>query len=185
MQLYREEAHYLERTAPWIERIGIDYIRQRLRDPGGRRLLQVRFVESQRHAQRDPWAERADGAEPHDFRALATVECHVLATHPLPVPAGARSAVSTTFRASARVSLPHPHATSPSSERKTTGSSRCMTGVRTKRGSCRRVSSTASPSPARCTTGSSILRTATRRSRTRAASGPFRSGWKAAASFSR
>ena len=74
MQLYREEAHYLERTAPWIERVGIDYIRQRLRDPGGRRLLQDRFVESQRHAQRDPWAERADGAEPHDFRALATVE---------------------------------------------------------------------------------------------------------------
>ena len=27
MQLYREEAWYLERTAPWVERVGIDYVR--------------------------------------------------------------------------------------------------------------------------------------------------------------
>jgi nitrite reductase (NADH) large subunit len=74
MQLYREEAHYLERTAPWIERVGIDYVRNRLRDPGARRLLHTRFMDSQRHAQRDPWAERAGGAESHEFRALATVE---------------------------------------------------------------------------------------------------------------
>ena len=30
MQLYREEAHYLERTAPWIARVGIDYVKKRL-----------------------------------------------------------------------------------------------------------------------------------------------------------
>ena len=30
LQLYREEAHYLERTAPWVERVGLDYVKKRL-----------------------------------------------------------------------------------------------------------------------------------------------------------
>ena len=74
MQLYREEARYLERTAPWIERVGIAYVRDRLSDAGGRGLLRDRFLESQRHSQDDPWAERAAGAESHEFRPLAVVE---------------------------------------------------------------------------------------------------------------
>ena len=74
MQIYREEAHYLERTAPWVERVGIAYVRDRLSDQGGRRLLRDRFLESQRYAQSDPWAERANGAESHEFRSLAAVE---------------------------------------------------------------------------------------------------------------
>ena len=73
MQIYREEAWYLERTAPWAERVGIDYIRTRLGDEGGRRSLRDRFMESQRFAQADPWAQRAAGVEAHEFRALATV----------------------------------------------------------------------------------------------------------------
>ena len=75
MQLYREEARYLERTAPWVERVGIDYVRARIvADPGARRLLQQRFIESQRHAQRDPWADRVAGVEAHEFKHLARVE---------------------------------------------------------------------------------------------------------------
>ena len=73
MQIYREEAWYLERTAPWVERVGIDYVRVRLRDVGERKLLRNRFMESQRRAQADPWAERAAGADAHEFQALATV----------------------------------------------------------------------------------------------------------------
>jgi nitrite reductase [NAD(P)H] large subunit len=73
MQVYREEAWYLERTAPWVERVGIDYVRSRLGDADGRKLLQQRFVGSQIHAQEDPWAERAAGVDAHEFRALATV----------------------------------------------------------------------------------------------------------------
>ena len=43
LQLYREEAHYLERTAPWVERVGIDYVRKRLvEDAAGRRALFMR-----------------------------------------------------------------------------------------------------------------------------------------------
>ncbi|MBL4777461.1 MAG: hypothetical protein JKY38_07090, partial [Ralstonia sp.] len=36
-QLYREEAHYLERTAPWMERVGLDYVKKRIvEDQAGR-----------------------------------------------------------------------------------------------------------------------------------------------------
>jgi nitrite reductase (NADH) large subunit len=74
MQVYREEAWYLERTAPWVERVGVDYVRDRLGDPAGRRALRDRFMQSQRFAQSDPWAERAEGVDAHEFRALATVD---------------------------------------------------------------------------------------------------------------
>ncbi|MDY6943724.1 MAG: nitrite reductase large subunit NirB [Pseudomonadota bacterium] len=69
IQLYREEAHYLERTAPWIERVGLAYVKTRVvEDAKGRRELADRFLKSQRFAQIDPWAERAvDGKEPHEF----------------------------------------------------------------------------------------------------------------------
>src|SRR4051812_791929 len=71
MQLYREEAHYLERTAPWIARVGIAYVKKRLvTDDGGRRALNARFLYSQKFAQNDPWAQRAGGAEAHEFAKL-------------------------------------------------------------------------------------------------------------------
>lgn len=68
MQLYREEARYLERTAPWIERVGLAYVKRRLvEDEEGRRVLAARFAESQREAQIDPWAERAAGRDENEF----------------------------------------------------------------------------------------------------------------------
>ena len=71
MQLYREEAHYLERTAPWIARVGIGHVKERLvADDEGRRALNARFLYSQTFAQIDPWAERANGADAHEFAAL-------------------------------------------------------------------------------------------------------------------
>ncbi len=75
LQLYREEAHYLERTAPWIERVGLSYVKQRVvEDAEGRRALHARFLESQRHAQKDPWAERArEGVQAHEFIPLKQV----------------------------------------------------------------------------------------------------------------
>ncbi|MDX3900368.1 MAG: nitrite reductase large subunit NirB [Sphingobium sp.] len=64
IQLYREEARYLERTAPWIERVGIDYVRARIvEDETGREALRARFLYSQSFSQDDPWAERAAGAD--------------------------------------------------------------------------------------------------------------------------
>jgi nitrite reductase (NADH) large subunit len=75
MQLYREEARYLERTAPWVARVGIGYIRDRIvADHENRRALQGRFLEAQRPVQIDPWSQRAAGAEAHEYSVMAEVE---------------------------------------------------------------------------------------------------------------
>jgi len=71
LQLYREEAHYLERTAPWIARAGIEYVKKRLvEDAEGRKALHARFLHAQRFVQSDPWAERARGMDAHEFSQL-------------------------------------------------------------------------------------------------------------------
>lgn len=76
LQLYREEARYLERTAPWVERMGIAYVKKRLvDDAAGRKALAGRFAHAQRYSQDDPWFERAGrGADAHEFKSLAVVE---------------------------------------------------------------------------------------------------------------
>ena len=61
LQLYREQGHYLERTAPWIERVGLKYVKERINDdPEGRKALYDRFAYSQQFMQDDPWAERTE-----------------------------------------------------------------------------------------------------------------------------
>ena len=73
-QLYREDAHYLERTAPWVERVGLEKIKQALiNDEAQRKALYQRFVESQKTAQIDPWKARAEGAEAHEFTPISFV----------------------------------------------------------------------------------------------------------------
>jgi nitrite reductase (NADH) large subunit len=75
LQLYREEARYLERTAPWVERVGVDYVRRRVvAEAEGRRTLYERFLYAQRFAQQDPWAERAAGADAGAFSTLVPAE---------------------------------------------------------------------------------------------------------------
>lgn len=75
IQLYREEAHYLDRTAPWIERVGLAHIKRRIvEDTAGRTALYASFLESQRYSQDDPWKERAEGKDAHEYTALATIE---------------------------------------------------------------------------------------------------------------
>jgi len=74
LQLYREEAHYLERTAPWIDRVGMASIKTRLIDnPEERKALFARFLYSQKFVQHDPWAERVAGAEAHEFSPLPSL----------------------------------------------------------------------------------------------------------------
>ncbi|MDE2181400.1 MAG: nitrite reductase large subunit NirB [Alphaproteobacteria bacterium] len=74
LQLYREEAHYLERTAPWVARVGIAYVKRRVVDDAeGRRALHGRFIHAQSFVQRDPWAERVHGAEAHEFSELSAM----------------------------------------------------------------------------------------------------------------
>jgi nitrite reductase (NADH) large subunit len=74
IQLYREQAHYLERTAPWIERVGLEHVkREMLDDPEAVKRLAARFRYSQKFMQDDPWAKRAAGERSDLHRHLATV----------------------------------------------------------------------------------------------------------------
>lgn len=71
IQKYREEAHYLERTAPWVERVGLSSIKDVILDNEvQRKALYERFKHSQSLAQIDPWAARAEGAEAHEFSTI-------------------------------------------------------------------------------------------------------------------
>lgn len=70
-QKYREEAHYLERTAPWVERVGLDYVKKAIVDDElERKKLYERFVFSQKFAQIDPWKARAEGEQAHEFNKI-------------------------------------------------------------------------------------------------------------------
>ena len=74
IQLYREQAHYLERTAPWIERVGLDHVKAGLfDDPEAVRKLAARFRYSQQFMQDDPWAKRAAGEDSELHQHLAEV----------------------------------------------------------------------------------------------------------------
>jgi nitrite reductase (NADH) large subunit len=74
IQLYREEARYLDRTAPWIERVGMDYVKSRIvEDAEGRVELAARFAFSQSIYQVDPWAKRAAGEDAKLHQHLAEV----------------------------------------------------------------------------------------------------------------
>ncbi len=70
-QLYREDAHYLERTAPWVERVGLQKIKDALEDETQRKALHERFLVSQKPAQIDPWKAYAEGERTdHHFEPI-------------------------------------------------------------------------------------------------------------------
>ncbi|CTP83505.1 nitrite reductase large subunit NirB [Xanthomonas translucens pv. phlei] len=70
LQLYREEAYYLDRTVHYIERVGMDYIRQRvIEDAANRRALYERLLYALEGLP-DPWAERIAGARQREFQPL-------------------------------------------------------------------------------------------------------------------
>ncbi|MGL4521073.1 MAG: nitrite reductase large subunit NirB, partial [Bacilli bacterium] len=56
IQLYREEAHYLDRTSKWIERVGIAYVRTQLQEDDIRKALAERLdIATERYA--EPWSK--------------------------------------------------------------------------------------------------------------------------------
>lgn len=70
-QFYREDAHYLERTAPWVERVGLEKIKKAVvEDAAQRKALYERFLVSQQPAQIDPWKQRAEGTEAGEFTPI-------------------------------------------------------------------------------------------------------------------
>ncbi|MET0048697.1 MAG: nitrite reductase large subunit NirB [Sedimenticola sp.] len=75
MQLYREEARYLERTAPWVERVGLPYVKEQIVENGeNRTALYARFLESQKYSQDDPWKSKQAIEERLEFVAMKPVE---------------------------------------------------------------------------------------------------------------
>jgi nitrite reductase (NADH) large subunit len=74
VQMYREQARYLERIYKWAKRVGLDEVRRQiLEDHQKRKAYFERFIFSQRFAQIDPWSERVSGKDKHEFQPLATI----------------------------------------------------------------------------------------------------------------
>jgi nitrite reductase (NADH) large subunit len=71
LQIYREEARYLDRTVHWVHRVGMDYVKQRvLEDEVGRKAAYAR-LRAALDMEKDPWIELAKkGAERHEFETL-------------------------------------------------------------------------------------------------------------------
>jgi nitrite reductase (NADH) large subunit len=64
LQLYREEAYYLDRTVHYIHRVGLDYVRKQVvEDAANRRALFERLLYALEGLP-DPWAERVRQAQP-------------------------------------------------------------------------------------------------------------------------
>jgi nitrite reductase (NADH) large subunit len=63
LQLYREEARYLDRTVHWLQRVGLDYVKKKvLDDEAGRKALYARLMFAVQ-GENDPWKERAVAGE--------------------------------------------------------------------------------------------------------------------------
>jgi nitrite reductase (NADH) large subunit len=71
LQLYREEARYLDRTVHWLQRVGLDYVKQKMvADADNRKALYAR-LRLALDAQKDPWKERAqEGVAKHEFETV-------------------------------------------------------------------------------------------------------------------
>jgi len=72
LQLYREEARYLDRTVHWLQRVGLDYVKAKVvEDAENRQALFERLLYALQIEQ-DPWAERvAQSAARREFEVLA------------------------------------------------------------------------------------------------------------------
>ena len=71
VQMYREQGHYLERIYKWAKRVGIEEVRNQILENTDKRLdYYARFVESQKVAQIDPWAERVSGTHEYEFKNI-------------------------------------------------------------------------------------------------------------------
>jgi nitrite reductase [NAD(P)H] large subunit len=71
IQLYREQGRYLERIYKWAKRVGAESIKVHVVDDAEKRkALVVRFAYAQKFAQIDPWAERAEGKDAHEFAPI-------------------------------------------------------------------------------------------------------------------
>ncbi|MFV0681310.1 nitrite reductase large subunit NirB [Ottowia sp.] len=84
LQLYREEGWYLERTVHYIQRVGLDHVKQKILDDAeGRRALWTRL----QHAldgEPDPWFELGKArVDARQFKPVAVVRADPVVEHAL------------------------------------------------------------------------------------------------------
>ncbi|WP_371324812.1 nitrite reductase large subunit NirB [Dechloromonas sp. ZY10] len=73
LQLYREEAWYLERTCHWLERVGLDAVKSRIvEDDESRRALHQRLLDALKDA-RDPWQASREAKPVKQFIPIVPV----------------------------------------------------------------------------------------------------------------
>ncbi|MBX2855616.1 MAG: nitrite reductase large subunit NirB [Rhodobacteraceae bacterium] len=74
VQLYRENAKYLDRPYKWVAKVGLDWVKARVVDDhDARKALIERFDLSQHVYQKDPWAERATPSVEQAWSPLANL----------------------------------------------------------------------------------------------------------------
>ncbi|RYH08016.1 nitrite reductase large subunit NirB [Tropicimonas sp. IMCC6043] len=72
VQLYRENAKYLDRAYKWVAKVGLDWVREQIVDDAENRARLVdRFEVSQSVYRKDPWAEHAKPKPAQRFHLLA------------------------------------------------------------------------------------------------------------------
>ena len=77
LQLYREEAYYLDRTVHYIARVGLDYIKRKVvDDAASRKALHERLLFSL-EGLRDPWAARIAGEARREYVPIKLVPAEV------------------------------------------------------------------------------------------------------------
>ncbi|HEX7683446.1 MAG TPA: nitrite reductase large subunit NirB [Trinickia sp.] len=73
LQLYREEAHYLDRTVHYIARVGLDYVKRKIVDDAGlRRALYERLLYSLEGLP-DPWEARVEGQHQREYIPIKVI----------------------------------------------------------------------------------------------------------------
>jgi nitrite reductase (NADH) large subunit len=70
MQFHREDSYYLERTAHWVERTGLQYIKDVMLDKNQVKAYAKRFEISQESAQVDPWAQAIKDGFTKEFNPI-------------------------------------------------------------------------------------------------------------------
>ena len=74
VQLYRENAKYLDRPYKWVAKVGLDWVQARIADLDERARLIQAFELSQSIYRKDPWAEHAKEAARYQPLADLTLE---------------------------------------------------------------------------------------------------------------
>ncbi|WP_103763833.1 nitrite reductase large subunit NirB [Roseovarius confluentis] len=74
IQLYRENAKYLDRPYKWVAKVGLDWVKETLASADDRARLVAAFELSQSIYRKDPWADHAKQAERFQPLADLTLE---------------------------------------------------------------------------------------------------------------